>query len=249
MNKIKSKFASKAKGLEGEDDEGVSPQSGRKRKDRDEDEDVNNQANAKGDDDEDEGCGDYGEYEDKHSKGESDDDSDEEFDEGRGRRKATGNDEKEGERGGRGRARGKVREESEGEADGDEIAPVGEDQFKTDVAPTRANQSLIILEEKLDDFVTNILKAWQSSHRRSSDAHLRQTTTKMFVDGCRQVYVSGQFTTKVTFAQKLTRALSTLLAAFVKEQGIDDAQSKGIQRWVSALEGELLSLWTYIFEF
>jgi hypothetical protein len=154
-----------------------------------------------------------------------------------------------GERGGRGRARGKVREESEGEADGDEIAPVGEDQFKTDVAPTRANQSLIILEEKLDDFVTNILKAWQSSHRRSSDAHLRQTTTKMFVDGCRQVYVSGQFTTKVTFAQKLTRALSTLLAAFVKEQGNDDAQSKGIQRWVSALEGELLSLWTYTFEF
>ena len=46
---------------------------------------------------------------------------------------------------------------------------------------------------------------------------------------------------KTTFVEKLTRALSTLLAAFVKERGTDDAQSIGIQRWVGALEGELVS--------
>ena len=217
LDKIKSKLTSKAKGLE--EVEEVSPKRGRKGKGRSDDDNDEDDGDVV-DGDEDEGCGGTIEHED--SEGENDEEYEEE--------------------GGRGEGSGRTGQyQSEGEDDGEGNAAGREDEFKTEVAATRANQCLVILEESLDGFITKILKAWQSCHRRSSDEHLRQTTTKMFVDGCRQVYVSGQLSMKTTFVEKLTRALSTLLAAYVKERGTDDAQSIGIQRWVGALEGELVS--------
>ena len=128
---------------------------------------------------------------------------------------------------------------SEGEGDNGER---GYDFYQTTFAPTRHNLALVIEARNLEAFVTGLLKDWQYCNRPtvSSDVHLVATTTKKFVSGCRQVYVSGCLASNADDVGRLCLALKGMCDEFTKCRGEDNREAQGIRGWLTAMIGEQL---------
>ena len=142
--------------------------------------------------------------------------------------------------------KGSGNDSNNGDDDGEEGGGDEQDNstdvlFKTDFASTRQNKGLAIQESDLDSFVTGLLKDWHYCNRPtvSSDTHLVASTSKKFVRGCHQVYVSGCLASSVDVVARMSIALRGMYEEFTRARGDDDRESQGILGWVSAMKGEI----------